>query len=113
MRETIDNIKVVAELTVSFTSLDVLHQEAVQSGISDAVAAHDSAALFDWLVGVVSYQGIADAIAARYMDEHGRVSFDDLARALRTPPPCPRLHTLLAFRGLPLREAHVYLLRTG
>ena len=32
-------------------------------------------ALFDWLADVLSYQGVSDAIAERYMDEHGWISF--------------------------------------
>ena len=40
---------------------------------------------------------MSDAIASRYMDEHGRVSFYDLANALRTPLPCPRLQSYWHF----------------
>jgi hypothetical protein len=60
-------------------------------GVGAAVQARDTPALFDWLVEVLSYQGVSDAIAWRYMHEHGRVTFSDLDQALRACPSCPRL----------------------
>jgi hypothetical protein len=38
---------------------------------------HDTAAVFDWLISALSYQGISDQIAYDYMEEHGYVSWDD------------------------------------
>ena len=32
---------------------------------------HDTPSLFDWLVHVLSFQGIADAIAAGFIEQHG------------------------------------------
>ena len=71
-------------------SLASLHRCADRS-IMAAVQAHDTSALFDWLVEVLSYQGVSDAIAWGYMDQHGRVCFSDIDQALRTRPSCPRL----------------------
>jgi hypothetical protein len=91
MRKTIQDILAVAQATVCRTWLADLHSQAVLSGIAPAVTSHDTPALFDWLIDAVSYQGIADAIATRYMDDHGRVRFHDLAVTLAAHPTCPRL----------------------
>jgi hypothetical protein len=68
-----------------------LHERLADQDIRMAVQAHHTPVLFDWLVEVLSYQGVSDAIAWGYMDQHGRVCFSDLEQALRAPPSCPRL----------------------
>src|SRR3954464_9872021 len=56
-----------------------LHQRLAQRGLGAAVRAHDTPALFGWLVEGLSYQGISDA-ALTFMDRHGRAEWQDLAR---------------------------------
>src|SRR5215207_2210659 len=68
-----------------------LHPQPAYRSIAAAVRSHDTPALFDWLMEILSYQGVSDAIAWTYMNQHGRVAFSDLAQALRTQPSCPRL----------------------
>jgi hypothetical protein len=60
-------------------------------GISRAVTNHDTPAIFDWLVEAVSYQGIADTLAADYIARHGTVRWRDIADALTRRPTCPKL----------------------
>ena len=60
-------------------------------GISRAVRDHDTPVLFDWLVEALSFQGISDAVAAGYMDQHGNVRWADIAEALSRNPTCPKL----------------------
>ncbi len=40
-----------------------------RSGLSHAVAAHQTTRILDCLLDVVSYQGISDENAARYLDD--------------------------------------------
>src|SRR5829696_462241 len=68
-----------------------LHHRLAKRGIVAAVQAHDTPALFGWLVEVLSLQGISDAAAFTFMDQHGRASWDDVARGLQTQPSCPKL----------------------
>jgi hypothetical protein len=84
----LSTIRRVAAETGSLASLG--HQRADRSIVA-AVRAHNTLALFDWLVDVLSDQGVSDAIAWAYMDQHGRVCFSDLDQALRARPSCPRL----------------------
>jgi len=71
-----------------FTSL---HHRLAKRGIVAAVQAHDTPALFGWLVEVLSLQGISDAAAFTFMDQHGRASWDDVAHGLQNQPTCPKL----------------------
>jgi hypothetical protein len=60
-------------------------------GISRAIRNHDTPVLFDWLVEALSFQGISDAVALGYMDQHGSVRWADIAEALSRSPSCPKL----------------------
>ncbi len=97
MQKTIDDILAIAPLTVAQTYLAEARSELARDGIAAAVARHESPALFDWLMEVVSYQGIGDAIAARYIDEHGTTCFSEIEDALRASPACPRLQSYWHF----------------
>src|SRR5579863_3119408 len=62
-----------------------------QHGVIAAVRRHDTAVIFDWLLDMVSYQGVSDSIAWGYMEHHGRVRWHDIAEALAVEPSCPKL----------------------
>ena len=47
---------------------------------------HNTPAIFDWLLDMVSYQGVSDSIAYGYMESHGRVRWHDVAKALVQEP---------------------------
>src|SRR5215213_11088838 len=48
-----------------------LRTDLTRTGIKAAVAAHDTPALFGWLMDLLSYQGVSDAVAWTYMEQHG------------------------------------------
>src|SRR4051812_35957959 len=70
-----------------------LHQRLADRGIVAAVRSHDTPTLFAWLVEVLSFQGISDAAALAFMDQHGRASWEDVARGLQDQPSCPKLRS--------------------
>src|SRR3954447_10048570 len=76
-----------------------LHHRLAQRGLGAAVRAHDTPALFGWLVEGLSYQGISDAAALTFMDRHGRAQWQDLARGLQNQPSCPKLTSHWHFHG--------------
>jgi hypothetical protein len=76
-----------------------------KQGIRAAVVAHNTPALFDWLVDVASYQGISDTIAWTYMERHGRVRWADIDAAFARSPACPKLASFEAFSGCNYRKA--------
>jgi len=82
-----------------------LRRRLRREGVVRAVAARDTAALFAWLADALSFQGVANAVAAGYLARHGSVTLDDLGRALAPdPPPCPRLASVEALRGCGYRK---------
>jgi hypothetical protein len=70
-----------------------------------AIEDHDTPSLFAHLVGVFSLQGISDHAAYVYMERHGRVSWQDLERATRRQPLCPKLRCYWTFHGCGYRKA--------
>lgn len=84
-------VHAVCCLAGSATYVDDIRAELRHCGVSRAVEQHNTPALFDWLIGALSYQGISDAIAADYMAKHGTVSWSDITKALSETPSCPKL----------------------
>lgn len=64
-----------------------------------AIDRHDTAAMFDWLVSGLSYQGISDQIAYDYMQRHGRATWQDLSAKLSRGASCPKLKNYWQFHG--------------
>jgi hypothetical protein len=67
--------------------------------LSKAIAAHDNAFLFEWLMRAFSFQGISDQVAESYMLKHGSVTWTELEDAVRSNPSCPRLMNYWTFDG--------------
>src|SRR3954465_13844588 len=86
------------------TYLKRMRASLTRQGIRAAVAQHDTPALFDWLIDVVSYQGISDSIAWAYMEQHGRVTWADIDAAFDRRPSCPKLTCFEAFSGCGYRK---------
>ena len=55
-------------------------------GVLGAVRRHDTATIFDWLMTVLSMQGIADRVATGYIRDHGNATWTDIRRDLRVQP---------------------------
>jgi hypothetical protein len=70
-----------------------------------AVQEHDTPALFDWLIELLSFQGISDAVAAGYIAQHGTVRWTNIVEALSRQPPCPKLAGYWAFNGCGYQKA--------
>ena len=78
-------------LAGSASYLDDVRADLSDCGIIRAIKDHDTPAVFDWLVEVLSYQGISDSVAAGYMAQHGSVRWADIAEGLSRTPSCPKL----------------------
>ena len=86
------------------TYLDDIRSNLRANGMPEAVAAHDTAALFDWLVGVSQFQGISDRNAIAFTAKNGLVGWDDIDGALEADPCCPRLQNYWVFSGCGYRK---------
>ena len=87
----IRQVHAICCLAGSASYLDDIRADLRDCGISRAVRDHDTPVLFDWLVEALSFQGISDAVAAGYMDQHGSVRWAEVAEALSRNPTCPKL----------------------
>jgi hypothetical protein len=60
MDQLIRNVSELAAIGAPLFSLADLRSRCAANGTSAAVRDHDTAALFDWLADVLSYQGVSD-----------------------------------------------------
>lgn len=78
-------------LAGSASYLDDIRADLKLSGITRATRDNDTPALFDWLIEMLSFQGISDSVASGYMAQHGTVRWSDIVHALSQQPSCPKL----------------------
>jgi hypothetical protein len=90
-------VRQVCRITGQSTWVDDVRDNANATGLVSAVAARDTPRIFDWLVREVSHQGISDAVADRYIDQHGNVTWAEIAAVLATSPTCAKLAGYWAF----------------
>jgi hypothetical protein len=57
-------VHAVCCLAGSASYLDDIHADLRELGVVRAVRNHDTPALYDWLIEILSFQGISDAVAA-------------------------------------------------
>lgn len=84
-------VRVVCTLAGSSSLVDDVQASLRRQGISRAVRDRNTPAIYDWLMEALSYQGISDAIAANYIEQHGTVRWEDIADAVVQHPSCPKL----------------------
>ena len=101
----------VCQLAGSSAFIDDARASLEAEGVAAAVRDRNTPALFDWLVAVLSYQGISDQVAAGYMDLHGNATWHAISSDLNARPSCPKLAQLLAFPRLPLQQEALHLQR--
>ncbi|MGE0752385.1 MAG: hypothetical protein AB7K64_17565 [Variibacter sp.] len=99
-------VQSVCRLAAPYDYVENAQARLRRAGIVRAVRRHDTAALFDWIAAIVSLQGISDAVALRYMRDHGPPRYNDIAlRQKRRPQACPKLGSYWAFYGCGYRKA--------
>jgi hypothetical protein len=81
-------------LAGSASYLDDISADLGERGIIRAVKNHDTPALHDWLIEILSFQGVSDAVASGYMDQHGVLGGD--CRSAVAKPDMPEAWRLLA-----------------
>jgi hypothetical protein len=97
MRHARALVRQVCGIAGQVTCIDDLRYEAIEAGLLAAVEAHDTGAIFDWLIRQLSYQGISDAVAEGYIHRHGNVTWADIEASLATNPECDKLRGYWAF----------------
>jgi len=92
-------VRRVCDIAGQVTCIADLRHDAIEGGLVAAIEAHDTPAIFDWLMWILSYQGISDAVAEGYIDRHGNVTWAEIECSLGTNPGCDMLHGYWAFTG--------------
>src|SRR5450759_1002232 len=75
-------IHTVCCLAGASSFVDDARDNLVNEGVLGAIETHSTPVLFDWMVRALSFQGIADAVAADYMDKHGALTWAAIALSL-------------------------------
>ena len=73
--------------------VDKIRADLAADGVRAAIRNRETAAVFDWLIAALSFQGIADQIAYDYMESHGYVRWHDITANLARGATCPKLPT--------------------
>jgi hypothetical protein len=84
-------VHVTCCLAGSASYLDDIRADLRDCGIIRAIKDHDTPALFDWLVEMLSFQGISDSVASGYIAQHGNVRWAEIAEGLSRTPSCTKL----------------------
>jgi hypothetical protein len=90
-------VRRVCSIAGQVTCIDDLRYEAIEAGLVAAVEAHDTPLIFVWLMRILSFQGISDAVADGYINRHGNVTWADIEASLGTNPGCDKLQGYWAF----------------
>ena len=84
-------IQRVCKLAGQPSWVDDLRFEAIEADLVTAIERHDTPAIFDWLMNILSFQGISDAVADGYIAQHGNVRWTQINGALTSELGCPKL----------------------
>src|SRR3984893_18139391 len=98
-------IHAVCGLAGSPTLLDEIRADLRAEKVRAAIRHHNTAAVFDWLMAGLSYQGISDQVAYDYMERHGRAEWRDIDQKLSQAVSCPKLKSYWHFHGCRYEKA--------
>jgi hypothetical protein len=93
-------------LAGSASLIDKIRADLDADGVRTAMRKRDTAAVFDWLISALSYQGISDQIAYDYMEQHGCVQWNDITQKLARDATCPKLKSYWHFHGCHYTKLH-------
>ena len=82
-------IHAVCGLAGSTSYVDDIRTDLRERGVIRALRDHNTPVLYNWLIEILSFQGISDAAASGYMARHGTVRWFDIDGALSRRPLCP------------------------
>src|SRR5271163_2983241 len=98
-------IRDVCQLAGATTLIDDTRVSLARAGVLEAIQNRDDAVLFEWLMELVSYQGVSDAIAYGYMERFGRIGVADIVIGLHRKRLCPKLQSYWQFYDCGYRKS--------
>src|SRR5256885_928862 len=88
-RRAVRFVRRICQIAAAPNLIDDCRVDLARRGVIVAIQRRDTPLIFDWLMDLLSYQGISDSIAFDYMVRHGRVRWHEIAEALGNAPSCP------------------------
>src|SRR3954452_21927095 len=85
-RRALQLVRRICEIAGSPSLIEDARVRLARHDVIAAVLRHDTPVIFNWLIEVLSYQGVSDRIAFSYMEQHGWVRWHDVAAALAQTP---------------------------
>jgi hypothetical protein len=82
----------VCQLAGSMSFIEEIDDEFRMAGLDVAVRSHSTPPIFDWLIDVLSFQGISDRVARDYAAKHGRATWSQLHENLKSAE-CTKLRS--------------------
>jgi hypothetical protein len=92
-------IHAICGLAGSPSLIDDIRADLAADKVRSGISRGDTAAVFDWLMAALSYQGISDQVAYEYMERHGRATWHDIDQKLGRGVRCPKLKSYWQFHG--------------
>lgn len=89
----------------SATLIEDARQAGGKQPLGESIERLDTPALYDWLVRVISFQGISDHAASEYIRKHGSVSWLEISWRLSEQPSCPKLQSYWHFHHCGYRKS--------
>jgi len=94
----------ICEIAGSRSLIDDARVELASAGVIEAVKRRHNGTIFEWLMNAVSYQGVSDAAASGFIENHERVTSSSIDRQLKRKPSCPKLAGYHRFHGCLYRK---------
>jgi hypothetical protein len=94
----------VCEIAGSKSLIDDARVELAAAGVIEAVCKRRNATIFDWLMNAVSFQGVSDAAAYSFIQDHERITSHEISKQLKRKPSCPKLSGYHRFHGCGYRK---------
>ncbi len=107
MTEFISDPLAIARVALALAPVHFLAEtqaRMAENGVAAAVRAHDTGALYTWVVSLSRLVGISDFVADSYAAGRGDIVYDEVTTALARPPACRRLQSHWHFNGCGYRK---------
>ncbi len=85
--------------------LDDIRERLAASGVVAAVADHNTAAVYDWIVGLLARQGISNHAAEVFSERHGSPTWIEVSTRMALDAHCPRLRSRWHFEDCSFRRS--------
>jgi hypothetical protein len=92
-----DLVRRICRISGQFDLIEDIRSFFDEIGLREAIQRHDDDAIFDWLVEAISYQGISDAAAFSYIEQHGTITAADIRDDLDGKQRCGKLESYWQF----------------